>query len=410
MPSSAAQTLAAMRAFLDKCTRPILIESGEAEVPLLPGRYSLEESAGHVLIHAWPDERSYARRVMGIKRATVGKLELIVRRLGKPDGSILIVDAAYGKHSALAQRHRRDSSCEAFQMALSRRFPEWRIDEITTAPDLEHSLSPSFPRATLRRGTSRIAAIAAPEDCLQPDSVLSFGLIWLDYLRKRTRQPIESLALFVPEPVSRTTALRLQWIDPEAARVELNISGPDGEQRVDPKDWGNLTTALDRPGAVTVHRWGEPEADLEAALRQSVRSLDAALQSSPVYRQAPAMAGGDRGVMDLVAVDLHGRLAVLEIKVSPDIDLPLQALDYWMRVKWHLDRGDFARLGYFPGIELRREPPILYLVAPALQFHTSNETILRYFHPSIAVVRLGLAANWREELKVILRLDPLLGE
>jgi hypothetical protein len=74
-----------------------------------------------------------------------------------------------------------------------------------------------------------------------------------------------------------------------------------------------------------------------------------------------------------------------------------------MRVKWHLERGEFHGRGYFPGVELREQPPRLLLVAPALDFHPSNETVLRYFSPEIEVERLGVGIEWRKELRVMFR-------
>ena len=139
-----------------------------------------------------------------------------------------------------------------------------------------------------------------------------------------------------------------------------------------------------------------PEAWLEATVRTNLPVIDASLAVSPLYGQVPAIAGQARSVMDLLAVDHTGRLAVLELKTAPDIHLPLQALDYWLRVKWHLDHGDFPRFGYFPGIQLRPDPPRLLLIAPALEFHPSTEAILRYLRPEIEVMRIGLGANWRE--------------
>jgi hypothetical protein len=109
-------------------------------------------------------------------------------------------------------------------------------------------------------------------------------------------------------------------------------------------------------------------------------------------------------VLDLLACDRQGRLAVLELKASADVHLPLQALDYWVRVKWHLDRGEFPASGYFPGIELRPEPPRLLLVSPSLDFHPTTETILGFFSPAIAVERIGLGVEWRRELRVMYRL------
>jgi hypothetical protein len=128
------------------------------------------------------------------------------------------------------------------------------------------------------------------------------------------------------------------------------------------------------------------------------------LAPSPVYGQVPALAGIERGVLDLLAVDGAGRLAVIEIKASEDVHLPLQALDYWTRVARHAAAGDFTRSGYFPGITLSREPPRLLLVAPALDFHPKTETLLRYLSPSIEVERIGVGVEWRQGPKVAFRL------
>ena len=45
--------------------------------------------------------------------------------------------------------------------------------------DLEHSLSPSYPRALIRQGSTAWAAIGAPTNGAPVDNILSFGLIWL---------------------------------------------------------------------------------------------------------------------------------------------------------------------------------------------------------------------------------------
>ncbi|MDQ6664467.1 MAG: hypothetical protein M3Z23_08745, partial [Acidobacteriota bacterium] len=148
----------------------------------------------------------------------------------------------------------------------------------------------------------------------------------------------------------------------------------------------------------------DPEAWLESRVRAQIETVDASLLPVPVYGQVPAFAGGERGIIDLLAIDNAGRLAVLELKASADLHLPLQALDYWMRVKAHLDREEFAAHGYFPGAPIRNTPPRLLLIAPALEFHPTTESVLRYFHPSIEVERIGLGANWRSELQVMFRL------
>jgi hypothetical protein len=146
-----------------------------------------------------------------------------------------------------------------------------------------------------------------------------------------------------------------------------------------------------------------PEAWLESQVRANIQEIDASLLPAPVYGQVPALAVCDRGILDLLAIDSSGRLAVLELKASEDVHLPLQALDYWMRVAWHVERRGFQANGYFPGQELSGEPPRLLLVSPALDVHSSNECVLRYFSPHIHVERLGVGLEWRKKLKVVHR-------
>jgi hypothetical protein len=149
----------------------------------------------------------------------------------------------------------------------------------------------------------------------------------------------------------------------------------------------------------------QPEAWLEAQARAAIRTLDASLMPAPLYGQVPAMAGGERGVIDLLAAAVDGRLVVIELKATADPHLPLQALDYWMRVAWHAEKGEFSERGYFPGVELRRESPKLLLVAPALEFHPSTETVLGFFSPAVPVERAGVGVEWRKRIEVVLRLS-----
>ena len=150
-------------------------------------------------------------------------------------------------------------------------------------------------------------------------------------------------------------------------------------------------------------RLDTPEGRLEARIRTDVTAIDGRLLREPVYGQVPAFAGRDRGVMDLLAADATGRLAVMELKASEDIHLPLQALDYWMRVAWHAERRDFERQGYFPGVRLSTEPPRLLLVSPALHFHPATEAVLRFFAPAIEVDRVGIQSR-TEPVRVTFRL------
>lgn len=155
----------------------------------------------------------------------------------------------------------------------------------------------------------------------------------------------------------------------------------------------------------TSHRLYRMQAErwLETLAAADPSRIDARLDPRFLYTQVPAFAGADRGVIDLLGVTREGRLAILELKADEDIHLALQAADYWLRVRWHQEQGDFARFGYFPGVELRPEPPLAFLVAPAIRFHPATSTLIPFLSKEIEIARVGLAENWRRGLRVVLR-------
>ncbi|MBI2678021.1 MAG: hypothetical protein HYX28_04520 [Candidatus Koribacter versatilis] len=146
-----------------------------------------------------------------------------------------------------------------------------------------------------------------------------------------------------------------------------------------------------------------PERWLESLVSRNLAQLDARLLSAPVYSQVPAFSASDRAMIDVLGVTRESRLAVIELKADEDIHLPLQGIDYWARVEWHHQRGEFKQFGYFAGVELSPAPPLLLLVAPALRVHPATDTLLRYISPEIDCELLGIDERWREELRVVFR-------
>lgn len=142
---------------------------------------------------------------------------------------------------------------------------------------------------------------------------------------------------------------------------------------------------------------------LESLVVSDIRRIHFDLDPDYIYPQVPAFSGLDRGVIDILSLTREGRLAVVELKVVEDINLPLQALDYWTRVKWHHERGDFERQGYFPGREVAPQSPLLILVCPAFRYHSTTESIVRRFPRSIEVVKVGLNEDWRRGVQVLFR-------
>jgi hypothetical protein len=485
----------AIDAFLETAAQPVLMEPGEDPLPIHPDKFVLATRGNACTLECWDETRNLVRRIRAVGKVRRGFLELEVERFGGRTGSLLLIDLAQASNAPTARHGARLKYRERFRMSLRRQYSDWKLVELSTEPDLHHSLSPAYPRALLRRGNQAIAAIGVGEDTSDPDGVLSFGLIWLDYLRRcETRLSVGTLAVFVPIGAENTTCHRVRYLNQKAAHYRIFVHGAGIlEEPVEPGDYTNFSTRLDpfcaplanaelaawvdrlgaidgverrpRPdGSVTLAVRGlefartsssallfgiderhvagtrqlpeiealarglarlrnaaaadranplylrHPEAWLESQVRCSASRLDASIRDVPLYGQAPHFAAGSRGIMDVLAVDYDGRMVVVEVKASEDIHLPLQALDYWMRVKWHLERGEFEGRGYFPGIPLRPDPPRLVLVAPALDFHPANETVLRYFSPEIQAERIGVGIEWRQELRVMFRAPSFLSQ
>ena len=227
----------------------------------------------------------------------------------------------------------------------------------------------------------------------------------------------------IPGASGATLSIRVRGI--EVAQLEGQIIprldwGLEGERRpYREEDLGALHEFLRRVMGVRsaasheksdpLYRM-QPERWLESLLVRDISRLDPALSPAELYPQVPAFSGGDRGVVDILGVLQDGRLAVIELKLDEDIVLPLQGLDYWMRVKWLNERKQFGPSGYFPGVELAQIPPRLYLVSPAFRFHSSSEHLIRYLHPSIEIVKVGLNQQWREAIRVLFRRNVHLPE
>jgi hypothetical protein len=152
-------------------------------------------------------------------------------------------------------------------------------------------------------------------------------------------------------------------------------------------------------------RWWrlQPERWLESLVIKNVSTLDSQFDPRFCYSQVPAFFASDRGMIDVLTLTREGRLAVIELKADEDIHLPLQGIDYWARVAWHQDRGEFQKFGYFAGRELSSELPMLVMVAPALRVHPSTDVLLHYVSPRIDWVLLGIDERWRKDLRVVFR-------
>ena len=479
-----------MLEFIRACREPVVIETGDKPIALADGQYAIEPHAKGCVLHVWGDGGNIVRRIVGLEREQKGRLELVAKTFGRGEVRLALIDRAR-RGDRLNREAGQVQFRESLRRMLEREYPDWSISHLSTAPDLENSLSPVYARAALGLGHEAWAVLggSADLDSAGCDQILTFGLIWLDYLRRHERKRVvRGLKLLLPHSRTQVTANRLAFLNSASFRFELYSFDAAGDvRRMDERDYGNLATELrpclpaslpEEPVAEWVRRLmalpeveGLPRADgllslrvrgiqfavagrgvmtsgierqmpvgpesfdrvltlarelarlrsadapdtsnplyrrypeswLESQVRRDLCVLDSTLQPGPVYTHVPAVAGPDRGIIDLLACGRDSRLAVLELKVAEDIHLPLQGLDYWMRVKWHLDREEFRRQGYFPGTEVSERAPRLVLVSPAFDFHPTTEIILHYLSPEVEVERIGVSAEWRSELKVVFR-------
>lgn len=145
------------------------------------------------------------------------------------------------------------------------------------------------------------------------------------------------------------------------------------------------------------------ELGARSMVARDLSRVDLNLHPDLLYKQVFAQSARQRGILDLLTVTRFGRLAIIELKASEKVDLPLQAADYWSRIRQHQQAGDFAHYGYFTGITLQSAPPIVYIISPALHFHPSTDALLRYLSPEIEIIRIGVAESWRRGIRVVMR-------
>jgi len=456
-------------------------------------QYEVRNNGETVLLHLWSPQQSLVRRVVEVREQAGAAVVLHVAGPGhaRPGKLEILAASQYRQPGRVAREQFR----ERMRQFLANRFPDETPGPLTTTAALRHSLSGSYTRGMMHRGSDAYAVMgAAPEESAATiDAILTFGLIWLEHSRGRQgRRRIGSLRLFVPTgtgavlshrigALARTHGIELYEYDPASWRVRrvaisdagnlatwivprrevdaaLAAAAPSIEpiRRLDPDAievavpaqtqdvslrfrglefarWrmGEIWFGLDdRQKPLTPARWPQlealvrelqnrrsplasetkhrlfrayPERWLETLVAADPSRVDPRLDPRFLYAQVPALSGAARGIIDLLGVTRDGRLAVIELKASEDIHVIAQAIDYWLRVRWHQEQDDFHRYGYFPDVVLQPLPPLLFLVAPGFQFHPTGDVLLGYLTPEIEIVRVGLAENWRRGLRVIFR-------
>jgi len=509
-----------IESYLAQHPAAVVLEDGKVLFDLRIARSAVAESHGRCVLQLWSDERNLVRTIVDAQ-PRAGSLRLLTRKMGQPKPVALDLVANSERRTLNAKEASRRQYLRTLERVLQRNFPDWKVDGMRSATDLEHSFGPAYARGHLLRGQSAEAVIGVgpDESAAMVDGVLTLGLLWLDYCREHSvkksgpSRHYSALKVILPAGAWRTTAERMAWLNAKLAHYQLFTLDPRSEElvEIDVFDCGNVesrlmhafdvSTALERArvgvsrvmalvseadrervevrarsaaevalllrgvefarvrqqsrgsfareeeisfgaganetvltaeterlcsellaslfagrradgvGTDPLFRM-QPERWLESLIRLELPELLPGLRGEFLHTQVPAISSGDRGMLDLLTVDREGRLAILEVKADEDMHLPLQGLDYWIRVRaLNADRqvvgnkqvGAFERSGYFAGSEVSARPPRLLLVSPALRIHPSNEIVLRYLSPQVEWELIAVGENWRRELKVVYR-------
>jgi hypothetical protein len=263
-------------------TGPVKVqENGSWLASLEDFQYEVREKAGAVLLHLWSPQGALVRRVIAIDADEGGRLVLKVTRFGRtrPDQLELVCRERDPQTGQL----RRAQFRACFGEMLAQQFPDETVSSLTSAPDLEHSLSGNYVRgiSMARNRATAIMAAATGESSATYDALLTFGLLWLDHSRDRqSRQPIGSLRLFFPKGTGAVIAHRLKAVS-ASMTVELYEydSATRRTSRVDPRDSGNIKS------------WLTARREFENALVQAREAIEPICRLSPTAITAEPIPG-----------------------------------------------------------------------------------------------------------------------
>lgn len=219
-PEQLAQQL---QTFFDDQPATVLLENGRILFDLRLATTAVTTEHGHCVLHVWSEERNCVRHVVNITVRKTG-LRLHVLRLGKSKPQTLELQPQQRRLPS-----QRDSTRTRFipllERVLPRYFPDFQVDGLRTAMDLERSFGPSYARGTLVRGNSAWALIAINADESQSliDGILTLGVLWLHHCREHGggRRLFEGLRVILPRGKSAVTAARMAWMNSRAAKWEL---------------------------------------------------------------------------------------------------------------------------------------------------------------------------------------------
>jgi hypothetical protein len=175
--------------FLAEARDAVVLEDGAVAFDLADAKYAVSGESNKCLLHLWSSERNVVRRVLEAEVKN-DVLRLAVQRLGQTRPTKLEICRERDRRTPTAKRIARVAYQRTLQRTLGRRFPEFKIDRLSTAMDLGRSFGPIYTRGLVRQGQSSFAVLGVncQETQASVDAALTFGILWLDVCAGNRRQ------------------------------------------------------------------------------------------------------------------------------------------------------------------------------------------------------------------------------
>ncbi|WP_334267104.1 hypothetical protein [Edaphobacter sp. HDX4] len=278
---------AAIEEFLSRYPNAAVLEEGRVLFDMRSGKYRLAADHGRCTFHLWNEEINLIRRVVSVE-SRGAMLRVFVLRFGQTRPQVLELAADRDRRTPSTREATRTKYLRVVERVLLRAFPQWKVEGLRTAMDLEKSFGPAYARGSMVQGQQAWAVVAVnPEEAQATvDGILTIGILWLECCRTTGdgRRVWQGLKLIVPQGMGTLTATRMGWLNHRAAQWELwelNPQTEDLEQR-EPADTGNITTRLihapDR--AAVRERFAAAEMRVMSMIPESARAKVEAIVTS----------------------------------------------------------------------------------------------------------------------------------
>ncbi|RZU40956.1 hypothetical protein BDD14_2447 [Edaphobacter modestus] len=246
----APETIAAtLEDFLTRSPQAVVLEDGRVLFDMRSTKYRLSDEHGRCTLQLWSDDANLVRRVTAIEERN-GVLRVSVLRFGQTKPQTLEIARDRDRRTPSTREATRVKYLRVLERIAVRAFPEWKLEGLRTAMDLEKSFGPAYARGSLVQGQRAWAVIAVnPEETQATiDGILTIGILWLEHCRSTGdgRRVWQGLKVIVPRGAGTLTVSRMAWLNERAAQWqlwELDSQTEELEQR-EAADTGNVTTRL----------------------------------------------------------------------------------------------------------------------------------------------------------------------